>query len=127
MAISASVIFCDDIRVEANGKPILIGVYPTNLVPGALPQAMSLSIWVRLRGVAPGAHMVHFTIGANGVTQFEGQAPLVVQESAPDAYLSLIALPVQLNDYGRITFSLSGLPEDETLHDELLVVPPPSA
>ena len=124
MAISASVIFCDDIRVEMNGKLMFIGVYPGDLVPGALPQTMSLSIWVRLRGVTPGAHTVRFAVGANDATQTEAEVPLVVQ-TGKEANISIIGLPVELKDYGHISFSLSGLPGGETLHEKLPIVPNP--
>lgn len=122
MAISASVIFCDDIRVEGNGKLILIGLYPADLVPGFLPQMMTLSIWVRLRGLAPGAHNARFTLGVNGVTQTEAEVALVAPESK-EANLSIIGLPIELKDYGRITFSLAGFPGGETVHEELPIVP----
>lgn len=121
MGLSASIIFCDDIRIEANGKHILVGVYLANLVPAALPQSLALSIWVRLRGLVAGVHNVSFKVTANGVTQVEADVSITVQDGDALSHMSLIGLPIHLTHQGKITFSLSGLPGGETLHEELPV------
>lgn len=41
-----SVIFCDDIRREDNGKLIFIGVYPEDIYPHKFPANLRLSLWV---------------------------------------------------------------------------------
>ncbi len=40
------VIFCDDIRIETNGKQIIIGAYLGNAVLPTFPQPFALMAWV---------------------------------------------------------------------------------
>ena len=41
-----SVIICDDIRTEQNGKHILIGVYGGDIVVSELPVTLPLAFWI---------------------------------------------------------------------------------
>lgn len=122
MAISAAVTFCDDIRIENTGKLLLVGVYPDNLVPGALPQLLTLSVWVRLKGVPPGDHNLHFTFGANDEKSIEGDVALKVEQGKETAQLYLVGLPVELKKHGNIFFALTGLPNGEEVHERLPIV-----
>lgn len=47
----AFAVFCDDIRQEASGKEILIGVYGSDIIPTSLPATILLSIWIKVEGV----------------------------------------------------------------------------
>lgn len=122
MAVSATVIFCDDIRFEMSGKMLLVGVYPEDLVPSVMPQTLVLSFWVRLKGVSAGTHNLRFAVGANGTDQVEAGLPLVVQEGKELSHLTLVGLPVELKDYGSIHLTLSGFPGGEAVRAELPVV-----
>lgn len=124
MPISATFIFCDDIRIENNGKLIFVGVYPEDLVPGILPQRLSLSLWARLFGVPVGQHNLHFAVGVNGTNQMEADFSLVVNEGNQAAHLTLVGLPVDLTDFGQVTLTVTGFPDGETVRAELPVVPP---
>ena len=46
-----SVLVCDDIRQEKNGKMILIGVYTGSIVVPTIPAALGLSIWMQARSL----------------------------------------------------------------------------
>ena len=59
-----SAIICDDVRKEANGKDILIGVY-SGIIVTSFPCDLILSIWIQ-----------HNTIGA-------GEVPLAVKLVGP--------------------------------------------
>lgn len=127
MAVSGTVLFCDDIRFEMSGKLLFVGVYPEDLVPGILPQTLALSIWARLQGVTSGTHDLRFSVGTNGVTQVDASMPMVVPEGKDSANVSLVGLPIELKDYGSIFVTLSGFPDGSKVHAELPVVPPPVA
>lgn len=127
MAVLGTVLFCDDIRFETSGKMLFIGVYPEDLVPGILPQTLSLSIWARLQGVDSGTHELKFSVGANGATQVDASMPMVVPEGKTSANVSLVGLPIELKDYGSIFITLSGFPDGSKVHAELPVVPNPAA
>jgi hypothetical protein len=76
-----SVILCDDVRREDNGKEILIGIYVGNMivdtdVPALLP---TFCIRIVIRWKEPGAHKVEgFIIAPNGnlIVKFGGDLVL---------------------------------------------------
>lgn len=43
-----NVVVCDQVRVEKNGKHILIGVYPRDIKFGRFPAKIGLSIWLQM-------------------------------------------------------------------------------
>src|SRR5690349_7818135 len=47
-----AVLFCDDVRMERNGKAILIGVYSGTIDPSQIPATMQFVYW--LIGTAEG-------------------------------------------------------------------------
>lgn len=58
--LKISALFCDDVRQEANGKHILVGVYPGDLISSGPGLSFPMSIWARLQGVQKGKH--HFRL-----------------------------------------------------------------
>jgi hypothetical protein len=46
-----SVLLCDDIRGEVNGKAILIGVYCGDIIVPKAPASLGLSLWLQGRAV----------------------------------------------------------------------------
>lgn len=44
-----SALICDDVRREANGKEIIIGVYGSAVYVPTIPSAIALAVWTRLR------------------------------------------------------------------------------
>lgn len=126
MPISAQFICCDDIRYEANGKMMFIGVYPEDLVPNVLPQLLTLSFWIRLQGVAAGTHALHFAVGSNEAVSLEADLTMVVEPGKELSYLTLVGLPVQLTDYGQIFLRVTGFPDGSSVVYHLPVVQPPA-
>jgi hypothetical protein len=49
VALSASTIFCDDVRQEATGKQILIGVFQSTIIVPKLPHTQRLCLLTKLR------------------------------------------------------------------------------
>ncbi len=49
MPVTATVLFCDDIRFEMSGKMLFVGVYLDDLVPVVLHLVIQLAIWVRVQ------------------------------------------------------------------------------
>ena len=69
MQIKARTVFCDDIRIEENGKEILVGVYMVDLVPDTLPARFPLSIWINATGFESGKHPFAIKIAFPGVAE----------------------------------------------------------
>lgn len=62
MALVARTIFCDDIRTEASGKYILIGVYPGHLLMASEAPFVVLSTYIEIAGLSRGAHRVQLQV-----------------------------------------------------------------
>jgi hypothetical protein len=60
------VVFCDDARVENNGKLILVGVYPGNILMAHFPFTMRLSGLIRIWNLPIGHHTFTFVVSAPG-------------------------------------------------------------
>jgi hypothetical protein len=58
-AISSSVVICDDIRQETNGKQILIGVYGSAVLVPSMPFSIPLSVWIEYQAREIGVDTVH--------------------------------------------------------------------
>lgn len=63
LKIDAALI-CDDIRMEANGKAMLIGMYPGDILLNRMPAAISVAVWLngRIQG-APGKFKIKIYLG----------------------------------------------------------------
>jgi hypothetical protein len=52
-----SVLLCDDVRKEDNGKVILIGVYSGAIIIPEVPANLALSVWFQLRAEEAANHL----------------------------------------------------------------------
>jgi hypothetical protein len=119
MTYSISTVFCDDIRVENNGKLILIGVYQEDLIPAFLPQMLGLSLWSRLDGVAKGSYDITLRVGVNKTVQHELKVKLEIQADEKPAHIHVIGLPVQIDAPSSIFVEVTGLPNQNDLRSSL--------
>jgi hypothetical protein len=97
--------FCDDIRQEANGKYLIIGLYPTDLVPGAVPSSFPLSALVRITGLSAGHH--HFVAKVAGPDGPQAELIGEGDNAEGPVVFALPGLPVTVNRYGEITLTLA--------------------
>lgn len=58
-ALRIESIFCDDIRIEATQKHILIGVYSDEVMVHSAPATIGIALWLRIHGIAAGKHKIH--------------------------------------------------------------------
>jgi len=99
--ISATTIFCDDIRQEVNNKASLIGCYGSRMllenIPAVLPR-LCAAAYIKIRpGVAVGSIAVRALLGAETIASF----------ALPDAVQSIETLRAsgQGSDDGCVTLS----------------------
>ncbi|MSU89263.1 hypothetical protein GE300_06470 [Rhodobacteraceae bacterium 2CG4] len=106
LQISATTVFCDDIRREDTGKAILIGVYVEDMIPSTLPSRFSLSIWTKFFGISSGNHPFKVEIDFPGGHKFEW--PGEVDISDPNVPTSLFAagIPAVVKEAGLIKAQL---------------------
>lgn len=108
MAIRVTSVFCDDIRQENNGKLILIGVYPVDLVPGAIPSTFPLAILVRAEGALKGEHRFVFKLkGPSNKLIYEQQDNVHLPEDDKPLVLLFAGILVSVDQPGEITGTLT--------------------
>lgn len=123
MPISAAVTFCDDIRTESNGKLILVGVYPENLVPFSIPQIITISVWIRIKGLKVGSHPVHFSAGVDDESRYDIDGTLNVPDGHSSTQFTVMGLQLEIKNYGKLFIKLTGFAENQTVYEELPIVP----
>ena len=90
-------IFCDDIRYEASGKLVLVGVYMERLVPKKLPVGLRLAIFSRVYGLSVGKHAM--------VAEFWGDGEVKVRAEAEiDLHIADVGMSIPL---GPVAFQLA--------------------
>ncbi len=125
MSVHGTIIFCDDIRTENNGKLILIGVYGDSLIPAALPQALGLSVHVRLWDLPAGHHNFSVSVSVDEKAVAPSPFDMLVPVASPVGLtqLNIIGVPVQLTKSSTVKCVLSGLPGGETISEALKILP----
>lgn len=58
-------IVCDDVRVEDNGKLILIGVYSDEILFPKFPMAISLAFWIEFESIGVGERQCEYRVVLN--------------------------------------------------------------
>lgn len=102
--VSACVI-CDDIRLEASGKHILIGVYPHNLILPRAPFEIRLFFWLQFHAVETGALELNGELSASDGDRLEFEFGLDVHAAGPVAFPSP-AIRLNINGPGELTLRL---------------------
>jgi len=105
LTLSFETIFCDDIRQEANGKYMLVGVYPIDLVPGPLPATFSLSMFVKVRGLIAGEHRFKAELFAPG--EFKASVEGEGKNEEGPVILAMPGLAITVQRYGQIELRIS--------------------
>lgn len=101
-----SVVMCDDIRKEASGKDLLIGVYGGGLVVPSYPMMIQAAFWIELS-----TPVTENIPGAFRVTTPSGNPPIDVDfvlqvHEAGTSVLVIGGLPLALEHDGDVILSL---------------------
>lgn len=104
--ISSSVVICDDIRQETNGKQILIGVYGSVVLVPSMPFSISLSVWIEYQAREIGVDTVH--VKMNYTTGFSVSIRVEIQIHEPGT-LGLAIPPILVSGAadGELVIELS--------------------
>jgi hypothetical protein len=122
MNLRSSIIFCDDIRTEINGKLILIGVYADGLIPGVLPQTVLLSVHLRIWDLPVGHHKLAFALTVDGKGEEPKQFDVYVPNNPGLIQINLLGLPAVIIQPSNVTFAITGLPEGQKISEVLKVI-----
>lgn len=93
-----AVIVCDEVRVEANGKHLLIGVYSGYIVVPSMPISVNLSFWIEYLPKVLGRQALY--VKALFTTGFEiaGRVEMEIKEIQP---FSIILPPASIRCEGE--------------------------
>lgn len=120
MSRKVTVVFCEDIRQEFNGKHILIGTYGTHLMPAFLPQELMLSVWIRISETPRGKSSFRVVLETDdGQVGIDGDYKLPENSPISGAVFAVGPFPVPMSKPGTIrakfAFADEELQEVETL------------
>lgn len=128
-----NVIFCDDIRREASGKDILIGVYSAEMVFATVPTMVGVSIWIQLRTAGNGVVGAWVRVtDPTGNTAGQTRVDVLVGSAAGNpggttGALSMPPLPISVMHAGAINVYWSAGGNDFALIGEKRVTIGPAA
>lgn len=101
----SSVIICDDVRKELNGKDILIGVYSGTINVPAYPTVFHAAFWIEIEPQGVGTIPCHFRIDMpSGNPPVEFGADLEVSELGTAVFV-IGGVPLRLEQDGEIVVS----------------------
>jgi hypothetical protein len=99
----STVLFCDDIRKEASGKDIVIGVYGGPVNVHAYPTPFALSLFIEIVPTEAGQFPINLRISSpSGNPPVTIDANTLIQKVEP-ATVSIVGIPLQLERDGLIT------------------------
>ncbi len=106
MAKFVDTIVCDDIRVEDNGKMIVIGIYSGDILAHDLNSPFTLCLWVRFFGLEPGPHKNTLVISFNGDVQHRLTANTIGSEGTMSQGFAKGVLVNFNGEEGRLEFAI---------------------
>src|SRR6266487_6946441 len=83
-----SVVICDDVRREQNGKDLLIGVYSGDILVQAFPFTLPLSMWMEYAPPKPGLNDIFIRL------HYGQQPPSIVKAAVEVIDSSTVGLPL---------------------------------
>ncbi len=103
-----SVVICDDLRREWNGKDILIGVYGGGMKVQVLPMMVLISLWLETNPLTIGEYTASLKVVGQGNSilfeQVLGKLSIATLEPSNAAFAGI---PLNLQAEGKIEFQLS--------------------
>jgi hypothetical protein len=101
--LASSVVICDDIRQETNGKQILIGVYGSAILVPAMPFSIPLCTWIEYTTRNIGIETVH------------------VKLSYTTGFSASVRVDIQVHEIGTLGLAMPPLPVSGSTDGELVV------
>lgn len=106
MTIQADVIFCDDVRSEANGKLIIIGMYQNDILLNRASGAIALSILVRLSSNEIGEFKNWLKVSLNGKELHSIEGTFSPESSKPENAF-VLGLPIEFKGSGDLVVDIA--------------------
>ncbi len=101
----AYAIACDDIRQEANGKFILIGVYSGNIGLSSFPAQIGIGFWMIAKPSKKGEYHIQFRVQILGESDpvVGGEMTAHVRDEQQEAVLIIPPIPILIPSPSDLT------------------------
>jgi hypothetical protein len=103
---TATIVICDDIRQETNGKHILIGVYGGNILVPEANFSLQLCMWIEFIATSCGTETMHIRVSYAKNVIVVMKAELEINEIGPMA-VATPGVPVQGASEGDVVIEIS--------------------
>lgn len=108
----SAVVICDDVRKEASGKDILIGVYGGGILVPSFPVAIPVAVWMEIVPKTSGHFELDFMLKMPGAaTPFQMRVVLEVQVGREPAAIYTPSLMCPVTEAGDIEVSVKAVEE----------------
>lgn len=97
-----SALVCEDVRIERNGKHLLIGVYPSDIVMGQVPGFLGLMFWIQLGYLEKREQAFEFKASLAGDDLLSGKFTLTPQGEVDRATIPLGQFPIEVVRVGDL-------------------------
>jgi hypothetical protein len=109
MTVLVDAIYCDEIRLEASNKLIVIGVYDDTLSAGTLENGIQLTIWLRFFGLEEGTHKNTISLFLDDEPIFKVDGEMLADGvNVAQAYVQKAVLDIQREGILRTVIDLVG-------------------
>jgi hypothetical protein len=101
-----TVVVCDDVRREENGKDILIGVYSAGVLVAQFPAPLQFTFWIQFKGTGIGETTIQFRLmGGEDVKFAEGRVQMQLLREGLGS-ISVGPLPLMLQVSTPLTLQM---------------------
>ncbi len=102
-------VVCDDVRKEATGKHIIIGVYPHDMLVRSFPATIAPALWVQFFVQHRGEVKIEFRTRVKAQPKKRARFALAtfnIEDPSKMNTLTLPPVPVEINEQGLLLFEV---------------------
>ena len=104
--ISAAIV-CDDVRLEVNGKQIIIGVYNSDIRLDSYPSTIMLTLWLQVENFHEEDATIKFRCRLDTEQLVGGQIEITLRSGAGRGSIPIGPFPVGLTRNGLLKFEVN--------------------
>ena len=102
----ANAIICEDVRVEGNGKHIILGVFSADILVRELPAFIPIMLWLQLDDIGDEPEEYEYRGVMSDAEFVSGNFQLKVSPSPNRATIALGQFPLRIENEGQLKFDV---------------------
>jgi hypothetical protein len=99
-------IICEDVRIERNGKQIIIGVYSSDIIVPETPALVPIMLWLQIDDVGREPEEYEFTGSMSDTDFVTGKFSVATGADSGRATISLGQFPLTIEREGTLKFDV---------------------